>query len=75
MPINNTNTEAAKLTIEGRLLYLKYRQAENMQAQDKFRAARDMTPPYADACAWLAYAIQWAAREGWTPAFFRMRNL
>jgi tetratricopeptide (TPR) repeat protein len=67
MPIHDVDSEASRLTIEGRLLYLEYRQSENAKARATFQKARELDPEYADACGWLAYALQWAAREGWTP--------
>jgi adenylate cyclase len=68
MPINNDkSTTASQLTIKGRDHYLKYQQSENEKAQEKFTEAIKTDPNYADAYGWLAYAMQWAAREGWNP--------
>jgi tetratricopeptide (TPR) repeat protein len=67
MPIKDNGSTASKLTMQGRELYLNYNQADNKKAQDLFHQAIASDPNYADAYGWLAYAMQWEAREGWKP--------
>jgi adenylate cyclase len=67
MPISDTKSKASELTMEGRKLYLQYNQVGNQGAKEKFIEAIRIDPKYADAYGWLAYAMQWEAREGWNP--------
>jgi tetratricopeptide (TPR) repeat protein len=67
MPISDTKSKASELTMEGRKLYLQYNQVGNQGAKEKFIEAIRIAPKYADAYGWLAYAMQWEAREGWNP--------